>query len=106
MKPSRRNGSPQRIGDVLGDLMARRGFARVSAAAASEEAWRAAAGAFFASSTRAGQVRRGVLEVLVANSTLMQELVFRKADILAELARTLPDEKITDLRFRVGRIEG
>lgn len=104
MKSSPRK-HPQRIGDVLSELMARRGFARVQSGAACEAAWRTAAGEFFARQTRAGQVRRGVLEVIVSNSTIMQELVYRKADIVAELARLLPDETIGDLRFRVGPIE-
>ena len=102
---SSRTGRPQRIGDVLSELMARRGFARVQSGAACEAAWRSAAGEFFARQTRAGPVRRGVLEGGVAHSTLMPELVFRKADIVAELARLLPDESIGDLRFRVGPIE-
>jgi hypothetical protein len=45
------------------------------------------------------------LEVVVANSTLMQELGFQKQDLLGALAKLLPDEGIKNLRFRVGNIE-
>jgi predicted nucleic acid-binding Zn ribbon protein len=96
---------PQPIGDILAELMARRGFARVSAAEQFDAAWREAAGSLAAEYTRVGAVRRGKLEVIVANSTLVQELGFQKPTILEALARLLPDEGIKDLRFRVGVID-
>lgn len=93
---------PQPIGDVLSKLMARRGYARVQSAGALGEAWRQAAGEKIAARTRATVVRRGVLEVLVANSTLAQELGFQKRAMVERLADLLPDEQIRDVRFRVG----
>ena len=95
---------PQTIGNVLSELMSRRGYARIQGAAAYDVAWSEAAGPLAAKYTRPGQVRRGTLEVVVANSTLMQELGFQKQDLLNALARLLPDEGITNLRFRVGNI--
>jgi len=96
---------PQAIGDVLVQLMARRGFAGVRRTATCEEAWRQAAGELAAGYSRVGAVRRGTLEVLVANSTLLQELTFQKQTLLETLGELLPDEKIRDLRFRLGAIE-
>jgi predicted nucleic acid-binding Zn ribbon protein len=84
--------------------MARRGYARERSAAGFDEAWRSAAGEIIARSTRVGLVRRGALEVLVANSALMQELTFQKSALLDKLKRLLPDEKLTGLRFKVGPI--
>ena len=95
---------PQAIGDVLAQLMARRGFARVQSAAAFESAWREAAGEM-ARFTRLGQVRRGRLEVIAANSTIIQELSFRKLELIHALARLLPDERINGIRFRVGSVD-
>lgn len=95
---------PQRIGDVLSALMARRGYARVESGGACAEAWRQAAGELMASCTRATQVRRGVLEVFVNHSTMVQEIGFQKAALLQRLADLLPDEKIRDLKLRVGPI--
>ncbi len=69
-----------------------------------ESAWQEAAGELAAQYTRVGQIRRGKLEVIVAHSVLVQELTFQKPDLLAKLARLLPDEKITDLRFRIGAV--
>jgi predicted nucleic acid-binding Zn ribbon protein len=100
-----RSKGPQAIGDVLSELMARRGFARVQSAAALEAAWREAAGPLAAQYSRVGQLQRGTLEVVVANSTLVQELGFQKQQLLAALAALLPDESIKNLRFRAGSIE-
>jgi predicted nucleic acid-binding Zn ribbon protein len=93
---------PQRISTVLADLMARTGFARVQGAAALEAAWREAAGPGAQRFTRVGALRRGKLEVIVSNSTFVQELSFQKTVLLGTLRRALPDEEIVDLRFRVG----
>ncbi len=95
---------PQKVGDVLSELMARRGYARQQAAANYDAAWREAAGELLARHTRVGVVRRGALEVTVANSVLLQELTFQKQTILGELARLLPEERIDKLRLRVGPI--
>ena len=97
-------GRPQPIAEVLADLITRRGYAREQSSANYEQAWRTAVGEFLAGHTRCGLVRRGKLEVVVANSTLVQEITFRKQTIVSELTRLLPDEKIADLKLRVGPI--
>jgi len=93
------------IGNVLSELMARRGYARVQSAEQYDVAWREAAGPMASKYSRPGQLRRGVLEVVVANSTLMQELGFQKAMLLKALEKLLPDGGIKNLRFRVGNLE-
>lgn len=82
--------------------MARRGYARQQSRSELAEAWRQAAGRMMAEHSRVGLVRRGKLEVVVAHSALMQELVFQKGTILAKLQELMPRERIADLRFRVG----
>ena len=53
--------------------------------------------------TRVAGLRRGVLEVTVANAVLLQELAhFHKRRLLEALRRRLPGTTITDLRFRAG----
>jgi len=96
---------PKAIGDVLAELMAKRGFARAQTAAARESAWREACGPLAAKYSRSGAVRRGKLEVTVANSTLAQELSFQRLALIEALARLLPDEEIREIRFRVGPID-
>jgi predicted nucleic acid-binding Zn ribbon protein len=105
MKRSWQARGPQAIGNVLSELMARQGYARVQSTEALERAWRDAAGPLLAKYTRVGKVCRGTLEVVVAHSTLIQELGFQKQSLLALLARLLPDAEIKNLRFRAGSIE-
>jgi predicted nucleic acid-binding Zn ribbon protein len=95
----------RRIADVLSELESRRGYARTKSSESLIEAWRAAAGEPTASHSRPAEVRRGTLEVIVANSMLAQELQFEKQRLLAELIELLPDHKLRDLRFRVGAVK-
>jgi|EndMetStandDraft_5_1072996.scaffolds.fasta_scaffold1107563_1 hypothetical protein len=97
---------PEKLGEILARLVAQRGYARVSVDTNLADVWRSAAGDAMARYTRAGAIRRGTLEILVANSTLVQELGFQKQTLLEKLGRLLPDEKLKDLRFKVGRIDG
>jgi predicted nucleic acid-binding Zn ribbon protein len=97
-------GRPQPIKEVLAELILRRGYAREQSTAAYQAAWQKAAGEFLSGHTRCGALRRGVLEVAVANSLLMQEITFRKAALLAELTRLLPDAQIREIRLRVGAV--
>jgi hypothetical protein len=91
--------------DVLSQLLAKRGYAQVQTAACCQAAWREAVGDKLAADTRPGSVRRGILEVLVRNSSVLQELSFAKAGIVKSLTRLVPDQRIRDVRFRVGSLE-
>ena len=95
---------PKPVGEVLAQLIQRKGYAQVRAAGRWNEAWRTAAGEQFAAVTEVGQLRRGVLEITAGNSLVMQELGFEKERILAELKAALPEAGIRQLRFRVGKI--
>ena len=96
---------PKPIADVLAQLMARRGYAREQSAAAYGEAWRRAVGEPLSKFTQAGVLKRGALEITVANSVLVQELGYQKAELIAKLCQLLPDQNIRDLRFRVGSVK-
>ncbi len=95
---------PQSVGEILAELMARKGFARVKSADALESAWREASGELIAKYTRVGAIRRGTLDVMAANSALLQELGFQKQELLDKLRNLLPQEGIKNIRFRVGNV--
>ena len=101
-QPQRRE--PRKLGDVLPQLMARRGYNRLIAEENYLDVWEAIAGRLFQFS-RPGQLRRGVLEVVAMNSSVVQELNFEKRRLIKELSERLPDQKIRDLRFTVGKID-
>lgn len=96
---------PKPIGNVIAQLVSRRGYAQVRAAGERDEAWHTAIGEELAKVTQVSALRRGVFEVLVANSLVMQELTFRKEELLASLQAALPSEGIKQLKFKVGRID-
>ncbi len=96
---------PQRIADTLSGLMARRGYAQEHSSTQRDAAWQQAVGDALAKHSRPANVQRGLLEITVRNSAVMQELTFRKKQLLKRLVKDLPDLKIRDLRFRIGVLE-
>jgi predicted nucleic acid-binding Zn ribbon protein len=94
---------PERLGEILSRLFTARGWGRRQDRLRLEQAWAEAAGPEAAPHTRVAGLRRGVLEVTVANAVLLQELAhFHKRRLLEALRRRLPGTTITDLRFRAG----
>jgi predicted nucleic acid-binding Zn ribbon protein len=93
------------MGQAISQLLARTGYAQVQTAATCDAAWREAVGPKLAASTRPGSVKRGVLEVLVSNSTVLQELAFLKTKAVKTLKQLVPEQQIRDVRFRVGTID-
>jgi len=97
---------PKQLGDVLGELFALRGYARLHAAGTLQAAWDAALGESARGRTRLGDVRRGVLTVTVDHPALLEELsVFRKAELLRALRASANGATINDLRFRIGAVD-
>lgn len=101
MATASRRGT-QAIGHVLGELFARRGLARLRGHSEVEDVWRRTIGQPGAKYTRVGSLRNGVLEVLVANSVLLQELVgFQRQSLLDKLKDSLGTQMIRNIRFRL-----
>jgi predicted nucleic acid-binding Zn ribbon protein len=92
----------QSIGDIVAEVISRRGLGRTRSDERVREAWRQAAGTAVAARTEVGPLRHGVLEIRVANSVLLQELAsFQKQALLGKLRLALDTEEIRDLKFRV-----
>lgn len=103
--PSRGRG-PRPISEILAELFAARGLGRIQSAKRLEDAWNEAVGEPNRRQTKVGEVRRGVLNVTVAHSSLLEELAaFQKPKILESLRQNMPDIQVLDIRFRVGVIE-
>lgn len=100
----RTNGprGPQKMGEVISALLSRKGYAHLQSGLELTTAWEEAVGQPHCQASRAGGVKRGVLEVVVKSSIVLQELTFRKKKLVALLVKSLPEHQITDLRFRVG----
>jgi hypothetical protein len=94
---------PENLGDILGRLFAARGWGRKSERQKLEAAWAEAAGPQLLKDTRVAVVRRGVMEIEVKSSVLMQELAqFHKRKLLGRLRTLLPSTTLTDLKFKAG----
>lgn len=97
------NRGPENIADILGRLFMSRGWGRKNDRLRLETAWAEAAGAQLLKDTRVMVVKRGVLEVEVRNSVLIQELTqFHKRGLLGKLRKSLPGMTLTDIKFRAG----
>jgi predicted nucleic acid-binding Zn ribbon protein len=104
MSNSTRRG-PRPLSDILGELFTVRGYSRLRTRQELEDAWNKAVGEPYCHQTRVDEVRRGVLNVTVAHSTLLEELsAFRKSSLLKALRSDAPATTIHDIRFRVGPI--
>ena len=97
-------GGPKKVSEMLAVLMARRGYAQIETTEAVANAWRDIVGVAVAKDSIPGNIFRGVLEITVRNSVLLQELTFQKKQLTKKLLTALPDHKIKDLKFKIGTI--
>ena len=82
-------------------LLARTGYDQEQGADGLATVWLEAAPASLRGCSQVGLVRRGVLDVFVSHSALVQEMGFHKREVLARLGELAPAEGITDIRCRV-----
>jgi hypothetical protein len=96
---------PKRPADLLGQLMARKGYAQSETANELESTWNEIVGTNWQTKTKVGSIRRGVLEIIVSNSSANQQLAFQKKKLLLELQKQLPKNNLKNLRFTIGSID-
>ena len=95
------SGGPQPIGRGMARLMARTGYGREQAAGGLAAAWQEAVPETLRGGSQPGLVTRGVLEVFVSHSALVQEFGFHKRAVVDRLRELLPSAGITDIRCRL-----
>lgn len=101
---SARRVAPVPVAELMSQLLSRRGYVQTLSNEQLNEAWAAAVGPDGAARTRPGKLRGGVLEIYTLDSPLIQELTFRKRELIQKLGELLPESKIRDLRLRVGDV--
>ncbi len=89
----------------MADLMARRGYGQAEWRDQAAAAWQEAAGLHLGRKSCPGNLRRGILDIVVQSSSVLQEMTFQKIGLLKKMQQRLPDAKISDLRFRVGSVD-
>jgi predicted nucleic acid-binding Zn ribbon protein len=96
---------PERLAEVLSRLFTSRGWGQRQDRRRLEESWRAVVRENVAKRTELGSLRRGVLEVIVADAVVLQELAgFEKRRLLEGLQERLGKSRVTDIRFRLGNV--
>ncbi len=94
---------PEPLAEVLSRLFTARGWGRRQGRLHLASAWAEAAGPDYAPHTRVLNLRRGILEIEVANAIMLQEIAhFHKRRLLEQLRQRLPGTPVSDLRFRAG----
>jgi hypothetical protein len=91
----------QSIKALVNRLVSERGYAAVQGGEAIREAWDQVVGREIAGQTKPGNLRAGVLHIHVADSLTLQELHFRKKQILQRLQSVNKELRISDLKFKL-----
>lgn len=89
------------IGEVIGQLMARRGYAQQQTNDQYNQSLKTALGPDLAGYTTVGKLSNGVLRIYAPDSVLVQELTFQKRKLLKQLQADHPEGKIRDVKFSV-----
>lgn len=92
---------PRKMGSIINQLMARRGYAQVFANEQLREVIVQTIGSELAATVRIGNLKRGVLELYASDSVTLQELTFKKRKILRDIDKAMPTAGVKDLRFRI-----
>lgn len=95
---------PRKAADIVAQLFAKKGYGATKTDSTLREAWTQAAGPGLARFSEPGAIRRGKLEVTVANSAMMQELTFEKDRLLRAMQQALPDARIDEIRLKIGKV--
>lgn len=93
---------PKRAADLVSHIITKRGLAAQQSSRKLQDLWDASVDMEIANNTIVGSIKRGQLEVVVSNSSMLQALSFQKHDILKKIQSQMAD--IKNLRFRIGRI--
>jgi hypothetical protein len=92
---------PKRIGDLLGLIMAKYGYAQSAGRGELEKAWEEIVERRIRERTRLGPIRRGILEVAVDSGSLLADLEgFHKHEILLQLQQKMGSAAIKGIKFR------
>ena len=93
---------PKTGSQIINQLFAKKGYNQTSSTASVDKRWQQVVGDSLGTRSKPGILRRGVLEIIVQNSSVMQELVFQKSKILKKFKADKETSEIVDLKFKIG----
>lgn len=98
-----RDSAPQHLGEFIKLFLKKSGLTKSAVKLNVTQAWEAALGDPKAlPHTRPGTVRSGILKVEIATPVLLQQLNFRRRELVKRLAEAAPEAGVRDIRFVVG----
>ncbi len=97
---------PERIGNILPDVIRNLGLDSKLEEVELEKLWGTVVGERIAAVSRPRGIRDGVLTVEVDTSAWMQELSFRKKQIIDLVRKKFSRLEVRDIRFRLNREKG
>ncbi|MBI2922733.1 MAG: DUF721 domain-containing protein [Planctomycetes bacterium] len=98
-----RTEGPRRLGDYIRFFLRSSGLEKAVTKPDFHRSWEQALGDVrLIPHTRPGTVRSGILKVEVDAPVVMQELNFRRREIVKRLAELAPDARVKDIRFVIG----
>ena len=95
---------PKTARNLVSDVITRRGIAAEQSNHELQGVWDSIVGMDIANQTKIGSIRRGVLNIEVSNSSLLQHLEFSKHEFKDLINQQMRKAEIKDLRFRIGSI--
>lgn len=96
---------PKKAGTLAGRVIGRYGVAAEQGTQDLEHAWKEATGKEFDGLTQVGSKKNTRLEVICSNSMVMQQLAFKKKQIIQDLNQLNPTAQIKELTFRIGKVK-
>ena len=96
-----RETSIRPISSWVNQLLARRGYAQVGVNEAMSEVVAEILGEALKDAVEIGNLKAGKLHIFATDSVTLQELNFRKREILQAIVKAFPESKVSDLRFRI-----
>jgi len=99
-------GKPKKVGDILPEVFRDLGLEEKLEEVELARLWADVVGDRIAAVSRPGRVRDGVLLVEVDTSSWMQELSFRKRQIMDLVRKRFSRLDVKDIHFRLNREKG
>ena len=92
------------VGNVLQDLLKAPGVASNTRLSRIWEVWSDAVGSHIAANATPAAVKGRLLIVHAESSSWIQQLHFLKQDIITKLNRTLGENLVRDIKFKIGTL--
>ncbi len=100
-----RNSRPAELSDVIAKVLKERGLGAQSTLARLIPLWGRAVGEKVASHAAPMMLKGGLLTITVDGSAWMNQLSMLSQTIIAEVNAALGGEEVSELKFRLGKIE-